>query len=201
MLTLTVQSALVPTPARAEEEVTAAVAAIDRTSTSPRHRRSDLASSVRRAGIDAVAIVGVGVPPVVCMSPQPPPITRERSFDSGRYSRPPASLAPEMKEGRAAKTYTMPTSVAKNAKGPAKAEPKCLISILRQIGAIVIKHGQLEHVQKIALTRILKITLHDQRDRNEVEGLRSKELRKRIARHLKTSALDQATRMQLLNPA
>ena len=72
------------------------------------------------------------------------------------------------------------------------------VPILRQIGAIVIKHGQLEHVQKIVLKRLLKITIHDERYAREVQGLLSRDLRKKIDAHIKTSALDQPTRAQLV---
>ena len=72
------------------------------------------------------------------------------------------------------------------------------VPVLRQIGAIVIKHGQLEHVQKIALKRLLKITIHDERYVHEVQGLLSRDLRKKIDAHIKTSALDQPTKVQLV---
>jgi len=72
------------------------------------------------------------------------------------------------------------------------------VPILRQIGAIVIKHGQLEHVQKIVLKRLLKITIHDERYAHEVQGLLSRDLRKEIDAHIKTSALDQPTKAQLV---
>ena len=72
------------------------------------------------------------------------------------------------------------------------------VPILRQIGAIVIKHGQLEHVQKIVLKRLLKITIHDERYAREVQGLLSRDLRKKIDAHIKTSALDQPTKAQLI---
>jgi hypothetical protein len=55
------------------------------------------------------------------------------------------------------------------------------VPVLREMGAIVIKHGQLEHVQKIALKRFLNITVHDRRYVDEVQGLMSKELRRKIA--------------------
>jgi hypothetical protein len=71
------------------------------------------------------------------------------------------------------------------------------VPVMRQIGAIVIKHGQLEHLQKIALKRILKIRIHDKRHVDEVQDLMSKELRKKIAKHLETSAVEQATKAQL----
>jgi hypothetical protein len=71
------------------------------------------------------------------------------------------------------------------------------VTVVRHIGAIVIKHGQLEHVQRIALKRILKITIHDKRYVHEVQGLMPKELREKVATQLKTSPVDQETKVEL----
>ena len=53
---------------------------------------------------------------------------------------------------------------------------------MRQIGVVVIKHGQLEHVQKIALKRILKITVHDKRYVDAYRAVKSRAIRARRPR-------------------
>ena len=71
------------------------------------------------------------------------------------------------------------------------------VAVQRQVGSIVIKHGQLDHVRRLAIKRILGISIHDPAYGAETKGMSGK-LDLKIQKKLKTSKLDLSQKAELL---
>ena len=71
------------------------------------------------------------------------------------------------------------------------------VAVQRQVGSIVIKHGQLDHVRRLAIKRMLGISIHDPAYEAETKGMSGK-LDSKIKKKLKTSKLDPAQQTELL---
>ena len=72
-----------------------------------------------------------------------------------------------------------------------------IVAVQRQVGSIVIKHGQLDHVRRLAIKRMLGISIHDPAYEAETRGMSGK-LDSKIKKKLKTSKLDLFRRAELL---
>jgi hypothetical protein len=71
------------------------------------------------------------------------------------------------------------------------------VAVQRQVGSVVIKHGQLDHVRRLAIKRMLGISIHDPAYEAETKGM-SAELDSKIKKRLKTSKLDLSQQAELL---
>ena len=71
------------------------------------------------------------------------------------------------------------------------------IPVLREVGSIVIRHGQLDHVRRLAIKRLLGISINDAAYESETMGM-SGQLDKMIRKKLKASKLESAQRVELL---
>src|SRR5437867_2870605 len=74
-----------------------------------------------------------------------------------------------------------------------------IVAVQRQVGNIVIKHGQLDHVRRLAIKRMLAMSIHDPAYEAETRGMSGK-LDSKIKKNLKTSKLDLSRRAELLRP-
>jgi hypothetical protein len=71
------------------------------------------------------------------------------------------------------------------------------VPVLREVGAIVIKHGQLDHVRRLVIKRMLGISLNDAAYEYETKGMSSK-LDDKIRKKFRTSRLSSARKTELV---
>jgi hypothetical protein len=74
------------------------------------------------------------------------------------------------------------------------------VAVQREVRSIVIKHGQLDHMRRLAVKRMLGISIHDPAYDAETNGM-SAELDSKIRKKLKVRKFDSSKQAELLRLA